>query len=316
MADGSRSHMQRLLTDTLQSRGFEVTMKIKGAGHATIFCVREAGDGKDEGADPIYVAKVVSLTPLDAKGKAAALQEVSMLRGLAPHPNLIAYKDSFVSESAGVLLIVMSFAEDGDLRHLVTRTQAAGRRLPEVVVLWWVRQMLAGLQHLHSQGVVHRDLKSSNIFLCEKSRRIRIGDFGISRVLESTAFATSCVGTPAYMSPELMLNEKYDYHVDMWALGCICYELCTLDLPFEATSLYDLANKVVQAEPDWNKCQDFSTELLDVAKQLLKKDAAVRPTADQLVATNLFSENGRAAQQPSEEVWQDVLSHVGAFALP
>mmetsp|Transcript_9234 Transcript_9234/g.20614 ORF Transcript_9234/g.20614 Transcript_9234/m.20614 type:complete len:310 (+) Transcript_9234:146-1075(+) len=300
-----KGYMERLLTDTLQSRGFEVTAPIKGAGHAAIFCVREAGDTKDM-KDSVYVAKVVSLTPLDAKGKAAALQEVSMLRGLAPHPNLIAYKDSFVSESAGVLLIVMSFAEDGDLRRIVTRTQAARMRFPEVVVLWWVRQMLAGLQHLHSQGVVHRDLKSSNIFLCESSRRIRIGDFGISRVLESTAFATSCVGTPAYMSPELMRNEKYDYHVDMWALGCICYELCTLDLPFEATSLLDLVNKVIDGEPDWRKCGDFSIELVDVAKQLLKKDATARPTADQLMAASLFAEGSRAATEPSDDVWQSV----------
>merc|ERR1740121_3148265 len=122
-----------------------------------------------------------------------------------------------------MLYIVMSLAEDGDLRRAVLEAQ---------VVLTWVRQTLFGLEHLHSQGVVHRDLKSSNIFLCEGHRRVRIGDFGISRVLESTDFASSCVGTPAYMSPELMRNESYDYHVDMWAAGCVCFELCALHLPF------------------------------------------------------------------------------------
>merc|ERR1719284_180207 len=143
----------------------------------------------------------------------------------------------------------MTLAEDGDLRRVVTEFQAAQALFPEPVVLSWTRQTLEGLKLLHSQGVVHRDLKSSNIFLCEGRRRIRIGDFGISKVLESTNFASTCVGTPAYMSPELMRNERYDYHVDMWALGCISYELCTLSLPFAAGSLVELACQVMETVP-------------------------------------------------------------------
>lgn len=278
---------------------------LKCAGHATIFRVKETDDPGSEA----YVAKVVSLTGLDAKGRAIAQQEVSLLKGLAAHPNLIAYRESFLEE-AGILYIVMTLAEDGDLRTLVTRFQASKSLFPEPVVLSWTRQVLEGLKLLHSQGVVHRDLKSSNIFLCQGRRRIRIGDFGISKVLDSTAYASTCVGTPAYMSPELMRNERYDYHVDMWAMGCILFELSTLNLPFKAISLLDLAQKVIEKPPEWQLWQGHSEELRDVAERLLNKDATARPTAQQLLAEPLFAPGGRGAQEPPEAAWACVEPYV------
>jgi len=303
MAAGSYS--RQMLVTALSSRGFEVERPLKATMQSAIFCVRELGAVPVPGS-PQYVAKVVPLTGLDAQGRAAALQEVSVLRGIAKHPNLIEYRDSFLEEMAGVLLIVMSFAENGDLRGVVANAQAVSRALPEPAVLWWLRQMLAGLEHLHSQGVVHRDLKTSNIFLCNGRTHIRIGDFGISRVLESTAFATSCVGTPAYMSPELMRNEQYDYHVDMWALGCICFELCALKLPFSAKSLLDLVYQVVESDPDWTLWDpSFSDELRGVTVRMLSKDVAGRPTATEVLAEPLFA-SGRGSQPPDDQVWESV----------
>lgn len=287
-------------TYCLALRGrFAVVQPLSSAsGHAKVYRVAE---DESPGANS-YVAKVVSLSGLDAKGRASAQQEVSLLKGLETHPNLIAYKESFMEE-AGMLYIVMSLAEDGDLRCVVTESIAAKWVLPEQITQTWARQTMLGLRHLHSQGVVHRDLKSSNIFLCEGRRRIRIGDFGISRVLESTAFASSCVGTPAYMSPELMRNERYDYHVDMWALGCICFELCTLNLPFTANSLVGLACKVMESEPEWERWGEHHAELREVALRLLQKDVSLRPTASQLLCEPLFMEGGRASQEPGPEVW-------------
>mmetsp|Transcript_75404 Transcript_75404/g.121720 ORF Transcript_75404/g.121720 Transcript_75404/m.121720 type:complete len:458 (-) Transcript_75404:103-1476(-) len=282
----------------LRDRGFQVVEPLKCAGHAAIFRVRDRIDDDTES----FVAKVVCLTGLDAQGQAGAQQEVSLLKGLSAHPNLIAYRESFLEE-AGILFIVMSLAEDGDLRRVVTEAQAVKRVLPEPVVLSWLRQVLLGLEHLHKQGVVHRDLKSSNIFLCGGRRHIRIGDFGISTVLQSTAFASSCVGTPAYMSPELMRNERYDYHVDMWALGCICFELCTLSMPFPASSLLQLAVQVMETEPAWSLISGRSEDIQEVNRCLLRKDVAARPTASATLRQPLFAEGGRAALGASEEEW-------------
>mmetsp|Transcript_43811 Transcript_43811/g.126560 ORF Transcript_43811/g.126560 Transcript_43811/m.126560 type:complete len:376 (+) Transcript_43811:113-1240(+) len=295
MADNSVS----TLASKLIERGYKAVRPLKSAsGHAAIFRVQEA---EDEGAEP-YVAKVVSLIALDAKGRASAQQEVSLLKGLSAHPNLIAYRQSFMEEP-GQLFIVMSLADGGDLRCVVTECLSQKFTIPEPVVLSWVRQTLCGLQHLHGLGVVHRDLKSSNIFLCQRRQRVRIGDFGISRVLESTAFATSCVGTPAYMSPELMRNERYDYHVDMWALGCICFELCTLKLPFAANSLLELACQVMEADPAWSHWVGYSEDLRFTASRLLMKEADARPTATQLLSEGLFADDGRGALQPPPEAW-------------
>lgn len=312
------SSMNRaVLAGTLQNKGFPVVFPLKGTSHCEIFCVRETTEPDAEA----YVAKVVSLTGLDAKGRASAQQEVSLLKGLASHPNLIAYRESFLEDAAGagILFIVMSLAEDGDLRRVVTDfttgPQSALPAIPEAVVLSWMKQTLSGLSHLHGQGVVHRDLKSSNIFLCQQRRRIRIGDFGISRVLESTRFATSCVGTPAYMSPELMRNERYDVGVDMWALGCICYELCTLSLPFMATSLLDLVFQVVETEPDWAKWIAHSEELREVAGRLLAKDINMRPYADDCLREALFT-SGRGAMEPAEEDWAVVVPRLELEGSP
>lgn len=287
-----------VLVTRLHDRGFQTVEPLKCAGHACIFRVRETEEEETEA----FVAKVVCLSGLDAQGQAGAQQEVSLLKGLSAHPNLIAYKQSFL-EDGGLLFIVMSLAEDGDLCRVVREAQVAKRMLPETMVLTWLRQTLLGLEHLHQQGVVHRDLKSSNIFLCEGRRRIRIGDFGISTVLQSTAYASSCVGTPAYMSPELMRNERYDFHVDMWALGCICFELCSLDLPFAAASLLQLAMQVMDSEPAWDKLEGRSEQLIYVNHWLLQKDVKNRPTASRVLEESLFAEGGAADVGPSEEEW-------------
>lgn len=292
-----------VLATRLHRRGFPVVEPLKCAGHASIFRVRETDDDDTES----FVAKVVCLTGLDDQGQSSAQQEVSLLKGLSAHPNLISYKQSFL-EDGGILFIIMTLAEDGDLRQVVGEARVDQRLLPEAAVLTWVHQTLLGLEHLHNQGVVHRDLKSSNIFLCDGRRRICIGDFGISTVLQSTAFASSVVGTPAYMSPELMRNERYDFHVDMWALGCICFELCSLDLPFSAASLLQLAMQVMNSEPAWEKLEGRSEELIYVNQWLLQKEVMNRPTAKVLLEGPLFAEGGRASFCHSDEEWLSLVA--------
>lgn len=105
------------------------------------------------------------------------------------------------------------------------------------------------------------------------------------------------------MSPELMRNERYDFHVDMWALGCICFELCSLDLPFAAASLLQLAMQVMDSEPAWDKLEGRSEQLIYVNHWLLQKDVKNRPTASRVLEESLFAEGGAADVGPSEEEW-------------
>ena len=102
--------------------------------------------------------------------------------------------------------------------------------LDEKVIVNWFIQILFGISVLHSKKVLHRDLKSANIFLTS-NKTIKIGDFGISKVLDNTS-AKTFVGTPYYLSPEVCENRPYDFKSDLWSLGCILYELCTLGVSF------------------------------------------------------------------------------------
>ena len=115
--------------------------------------------------------------------------------------------------------------------------------LDEKVIINWFIQILFGLKVLHSKKVLHRDLKSANILLTT-NKTIKIGDFGISKVLDNTS-AKTFVGTPYYLSPEVCENRPYDYKSDLWSLGCILYELCTLNYPFQASNLLGLAMKIL-----------------------------------------------------------------------
>lgn len=105
--------------------------------------------------------------------------------------------------------------------------------------------MALALFYLHERKILHRDMKTQNIFLKNGKVRflylyhfyfqIRLGDFGIAKVLENTKdFANTCIGTPYYMSPELFKNKPYSYKSDVWALGCVLYEMCNLRHAFDA----------------------------------------------------------------------------------
>jgi len=196
---------------------------------------------------------------------------------------------------------VMSQTGNGDLAHIVTEARDKTRLIPELVVRAWVQQVLLGLQHLHTQGVVHRDLKSSAICLCKCRRHIRIGEFGISSADFLRTFSVCDV--PNYMSPELMQNEPYSYQSDMWALGCICFELCALTLPFPAHSLLDLVFQVTEADPKWSLLSGHSEEIQDVVRRLLCKEAAFRPTASDVLMEPFCSKFARGGLMVLEELW-------------
>ena len=98
-------------------------------------------------------------------------------------------------------------------------------------------QLALGLQHIHDNKVLHRDLKTQNV-LITRDNYVKIGDFGISKQLENTVqLANTSLGTPFYLSPEICLGHAYDYKSDSWMLGCVLYEMCTLKRPFEGEAL-------------------------------------------------------------------------------
>lgn len=228
-----------------------------------------------KGADQL-VAKTVSLENLNAADQKLSHQEVSLLQRLS-HPHIVAYRESFLLPDNNTLVIVMEHCEGGDLRQLVKTKSKAGCHFPENQIMHWFVQCARALSYIHAQKILHRDLKTSNIFLSNITT-VKLGDFGISRVLDTTTeAAVTVVGTPYYMSPEVCRSEPYNFKSDVWALGCVLYELCMLKHAFESKSLLGLVYKIVSDHYD--PVPDFySANLNELIRRLLAKKPDSRPT--------------------------------------
>jgi len=150
------------------------------------------------------------------------------------------------------------------------------KNFTEQQVMDWLVQMGLALLYLHERKILHRDLKTQNIFL--RNGKIRLGDFGIAKVLDSTKdFANTCIGTPYYMSPELFKNKPYSYKSDVWALGCVLYEMCNLRHAFDAQSINGLAVKILRGSyPPINNT--YSKPLRDLITKMLSVKPSSRPS--------------------------------------
>uniref|UniRef100_A0A0D3IE25 non-specific serine/threonine protein kinase n=1 Tax=Emiliania huxleyi (strain CCMP1516) TaxID=280463 RepID=A0A0D3IE25_EMIH1 len=157
------------------------------------------------------------------------MQEAELLKSLN-HPNIVAYIDTLSSRTK--LYLLMQYCDGGDLEHRLNQAREERVMLPDARLLDWFVQMALALQYLHSKRILHRDLKTANVFLTALGI-VKLGDFGVSRVLSATTeLAKTFVGTPYYLSPELLNNSPYGHASDVWALGVIFYEMCTLAHPY------------------------------------------------------------------------------------
>merc|ERR1719464_871789 len=186
----------------------------------------------------------------------------------------------------------MDYADSGDLYQRVTRTRKAGQSLGERQIVRWFTEAALALKYMHDRHVLHRDLKSQNLFLTS-SDRLRMGDFGISKVLESTAaFARTAIGTPYYLSPEICQEKPYSFGSDVWALGCVVYEMAALRVPFDAQNIQALVQKITRG-PMPQLPSTYSQELKQLCGDLLHRDQAARPTATDIIQKRYVQEEIR-----------------------
>lgn len=219
------------------------------------------------------------MNTLSEKEQQSALLEANLLRQLK-HVNIVSYTASFVEK--GVLIIIMEYCEVGDLSHHIKKKKENKERFTEDEILNWFIQIAIALEYIHGRKVIHRDIKTSNIFLTGNGT-VKLGDFGISKVLENTnEAAMTVVGTPYYMSPEVCESKPYTFKSDVWALGCVLYELCTLQHAFLADNLLGLVYKIVKGNYDAIP-EEYSSNMTNLVDMILNKDDAVRPTVQQVL---------------------------------
>mmetsp|Transcript_56772 Transcript_56772/g.176543 ORF Transcript_56772/g.176543 Transcript_56772/m.176543 type:complete len:640 (+) Transcript_56772:214-2133(+) len=227
-----------------------------------------------------FIAKTIDLTCLSSKEHETARQEVALLRRLN-HPNIVEYKDNFFM--GDTLVIIMQYCEGGDLASYIKEMFRQKMRIHERQIMNYFVQVLQALEYIHNERILHRDLKTSNLFLMKSMSVVKLGDFGISRVLEgSIEAAVTVVGTPYYMSPEVCENKPYTFKSDVWSLGCVLYELCMLKHAFSADNLLGLVYKIVsdKYEPIPKL---YSKELNALIQRMLEKSAEKRPSVRELL---------------------------------
>ena len=240
------------------------------------------------------------------------------------HKNIVSYCEAFVEGDA--LFIVMEFAERGDINSIIKKAKRKNAYIPEDTIWCYLMQICEGLNALHCKQILHRvrrahstllprvsavfhnhaatsplpttfpqshtlrllpqDLKPRNIFLTA-SKHVRIGDLGCAKLMKTRLTSTQ-VGTPYYMAPEIWSKRPYDAKCDVWALGCIIHELCTLNPPFLANDMNGLASKVKTARtPRISK--RYSDDLANLISRMLSESPPpLVPHAAALVATCRF----------------------------
>ncbi|XP_032177833.1 serine/threonine-protein kinase Nek4 isoform X1 [Mustela erminea] len=243
-------------------------LRVVGRGsYGEVTLVRHRRDGRQ------YVIKKLNLRNASSRERRAAEQEAQLLSQLK-HPNIVTYKESWEGGD-GLLYIVMGFCEGGDLYRKLKEQK--GQLLPESQVVEWFVQIAMALQYLHEKHILHRDLKTQNVFLT-RTNIIKVGDLGIARVLENHCdMASTLIGTPYYMSPELFSNKPYNYKSDVWALGCCVYEMATLKHAFNAKDMNSLVYRIIEGKlPPMPK--DYSPELAELIRTMLSKRPEERPS--------------------------------------
>ena len=233
---------------------------------------------KKKNTNKIFVIKQISLLGLSEQQKNEYKLEARILSSIKSN-YVVKYYDSF--EEKNNLNIVMEYCDGGDLFQFIEEKKKTKHLLNESLIWELFIKMILGLSSIHKKKILHRDLKSQNIFLTKKLE-VKIGDLGVAKKLNQTNFAKTFIGTPFYLSPELCSEKPYNDKSDIWAIGCILYELCTYKHPFNAKSQGALILKILNHTPE-KIHQYYSRDLQKMIDLLLNKNYLERPSCSEIL---------------------------------
>ena len=228
--------------------------------------------------------------------------EFSILSSLS-HPNIVGYFHREHLKQTQELYLYMEYCGGGDLGTIIKDLKRKKEYAKEEFVWRIFSQIVTALYRCHygvdppeagsdfsrqipqpsnkAKMILHRDLKPENIFL-GADQSVKLGDFGLSKMIQSHDFASTYVGTPFYMSPEICAGEKYTLQSDIWSLGCIMYELCTTEPPFNANTHLQLVQRIRKG--DFQPIPGiYSKDLSNVIAHCLKTNQRLRPDTSSLL---------------------------------
>ncbi|XP_043976165.1 serine/threonine-protein kinase Nek8 isoform X2 [Gambusia affinis] len=278
-------------------------IKVVGRGaFGIVHLCRRRSDGA------FVILKEIPVEQMSRDERLAAQNECQVLK-LLNHPNIIEYYENFLEDKA--LMIAMEYAPGGTLAEYIQKR--CNSLLDEDTILHFFVQILLALYHVHNKLILHRDLKTQNILLDKHQMIVKIGDFGISKILVSKSKAYTVVGTPCYISPELCEGKPYNQKSDIWALGCVLYELASLKRAFEAANLPALVLKIMSGT--FAPISDrYSPELRQLILNMLNLDPSKRPQLNEIMALpicirpllNLYTDVGNVKMRRIEKPLSNV----------
>ena len=252
---------------------FQIISKLGEGAYSTVFKVKRIVDNQ------IYALKKVKLLNLSEKEKENSLNEVRILASVKSN-FVVSYKEAFFDEKDNTLCIVMEFADRGDLYQKIVAHKKSAKFFEESDIWRIFIQLVKGLKALHDLKILHRDMKSANVFLFSNGCA-KLGDLNVSKVARRGLGYTQ-TGTPYYASPEVWKDKPYDHKSDVWSLGCVLYEMITLRPPFRAKDMEGLFNKVCKGQ--YSRIPDrFSDDLFKIVQYLLIVNSIQRPSCDQIL---------------------------------
>ncbi|XP_067052132.1 serine/threonine-protein kinase Nek11-like [Acropora muricata] len=267
--------------DRVFANRYCVEKKLGSGSFGTVYLVQDMRDKYQwKVLKEIFVGELAPDETVDA------MREAKLLSTLH-HVHIVKFHDSFLDRES--FCIITEYCEGGDLDDKIKAWKNAGKTFDESLILTWFIQMTLAVKFMHEKKILHRDLKTRNIFL--KRNVIKLGDLGISRILMGTSdMATTFTGTPYYMSPEVLKHEGYKYKSDIWSMGVVLYELCNLQHAFQGESLMGVMYKIVERNPP-KLSERYSKELQSLYERMLDKNPTNRPSATEILKNEYIAKH-------------------------
>ena len=272
---------------------FKILSKLGEGSFSKVYKVQRKIDNQ------IYALKKVQITNLSEKQKLNSLNEIRVLASVKSK-YIVEYKESFLDEKDSTLCIVMEFADKGDLSSRIKEQKKRDRYFNEKDIWRIFIQLVKGLKALHDLNIIHRDIKSSNIFLFSDGTA-KLGDLNVCKILTKEELGKTQAGTPFFAAPEVWREKPYGKKSDIWSLGCVLYEMVCLKCPFRSDNMVELYNKILVV--DFNGIpKKFSNDLYCIIKNMIKYEPEKRISCEQILDYDLILKHSRISRNSNKTV--------------
>ncbi len=252
----------------IDNHEFKVIEKLgKEAFERSIYKVQNEKDNK------IYIIKKISILGLKEEEKSKIINEAKILENIN-NENIVKLIQYFQDNE--YFYILMEYCEGIDLEKFIDNYRNKKETIKEEIIYNITLGICLGLKELHNNNIIHIDIKHANIIV-SNNYKIKIVDFGVSKKIEKKKTLTKYVGTSYYMAPELIKGEDYNNKVDIWAFGCVIYELLTLKICFYDENLYALYDKIVNRNYENINLKEYNSKWENLINLLLQKNPNQRP---------------------------------------